>query len=330
MAKAREKAEEHGITAMTVEEILADPEIDIILNLTIPKVHAEIALRAIAAGKHVYNEKPLAIAREDAQHLLAAAAAKGLRVGCAPDTVLGGGHQTCRKLIADGWIGTPVAATAFMVCGGPEGWHPNPGFFYQAGGGPMFDMGPYYLTSLLSFLGTVRRVTGSAQISSPERIACSKDIFGTRIPVEIPTHIAGVLDFAAGVVATVIMSFDAPGGGNLPFIEIYGTQGTLSVPDPNYFGGTPRIRRSGQSEWMDIPLTHNYTDNNRGLGIADMATAIISGRPHRANGEMAYHVLDIMHAVHDSSRDGKHVDMTSSITRPAPMVMDMLVGILDD
>ncbi len=329
MAKATAKAEEFGITAMTVDELLADPSIDIVLNLTIPMVHAEIALRAIAAGKHVYNEKPLAIAREDAQQILAAAAAKGVRVGGAPDTVLGGAHQTCRKVIADGWIGTPIAVTGFMLGGGPERWHPNPGFFYEVGGGPMFDMGPYYLTSMVSFLGSVRRVTGSAQISSPERIATAQNNFGTHIPVKTPTHIAGVLDFAAGGVGTIIMSFDAPGGGNLPCMEIYGTEGTLSIPDPNFFGGVPRIRRRGEREFSDIPLIYNYTDNERGLGVADMATAIITGRDHRANGEMAYHVLDIMHAIHEASYTGMHVNMASSVTRPADMERDLPVGILD-
>ncbi|MEI7832822.1 MAG: Gfo/Idh/MocA family oxidoreductase [bacterium] len=329
MTKASAKAEEFGITAMTVDKLLADPTIDIILNLTIPRVHAEIALRAITAGKHVYNEKPLAIAREDAQQVLAAAAAKGVRVGCAPDTVLGGAHQTCRKVIADGWIGTPVAVAGFMLRGGPERWHPNPDFFYEVGGGPLFDMGPYYLTAMISFLGSVRRVTGSAQISRPERIATAPSNFGARIPVHTPTHIASVLDFAAGGVGTIIMSFDTPGGGSLPFMEIYGTEGTLTIPDPNFFGGVPRIRRIGENEFSDIPLIYNYTDNERGLGVADMATAIITGRAHRANGEIAYHVLDIMHAIHDSSHTGKHVDMTSSVTRPSAMEIDLPVGVLD-
>ncbi|HEX2951495.1 MAG TPA: Gfo/Idh/MocA family oxidoreductase [Armatimonadota bacterium] len=328
--RAQAKAAEFGIPrACSVDEILADPNIEIIINLTIPKAHADVALAAINAGKCVHNEKPLAITREDGQRLLAAADAKGVLVGAAPDTFLGGGIQTCRKLIDDGWIGRPVAATAFMTCHGHESWHPDPEFYYKVGGGPMFDMGPYYLTALVNLIGPVRRVTGSAQISFPERTITSQPKYGTAIHVDVPTHVAGVMDFACGAVGTIITSFDI-WSAQLPRIEIYGTEGTLSVPDPNTFGGPVYVRRAGASEWSEVPLTHGYTENFRSVGVADMAYALRSGRQHRASGALAYHVLDIMHAFHDASREGKHIDLTSGIEQPAPLPLGLRDGILDE
>lgn len=330
MERAKTKAEEFNIPkACTVEELLADPEIQIVVNLTIPKAHAEVCLAALEAGKSVYVEKPLAITREDGLKVLETARAKGLLVGCAPETFMGGGIQTCRKLIDDGWIGEPVAATAFMMCHGHESWHPDPEFYYKVGGGPMFDMGPYYLTALVNLIGPVRRVTGSARITFPERTITSAPKYGTKITVDTPTHVAGVMDFENGAVGTIITSFDV-WGAQLPRIEIYGTTGSLSVPDPNTFGGPVYIKRQGASQWSEVPLTHGYTENSRGIGVADMAYALLSGRSHRANGEMAYHVLDIMHAFHDASRDGKHCELKSTCTRPAPLPMDIAVGALDE
>ncbi|MFO7171052.1 MAG: Gfo/Idh/MocA family oxidoreductase [Chloroflexota bacterium] len=323
MDRAHARAAEYGVPkACSVEELLADPEIEIVVNLTVPGAHGLVGLAALEAGKSVYNEKPLAVTREEARKMLDLAAAKGLRVGCAPDTFLGGGLQTCRKLIDDGWIGEPVAATAFMMGRGPESWHPNPTFFYQPGAGPMFDMGPYYLTALVSMLGPVRRVTGSARISFPERTITNQWNYGDKITVNTPTHVAGILDFAAGPVGTIITSFDV-WGANVPWIEIYGSEGTLSLPDPNTFGGPVRVRRMGASEWSEIPLTHGFTKNSRGLGVADMATAIRTGRPHRASGELAYHVLDLMHAFHDASEAGQHVELGSSCVRPAPLPLGL-------
>jgi predicted dehydrogenase len=323
MERARARAAEYGVPrACTVDELLADPTIDLVINLTIPAAHAEVALRVVEAGKSVYNEKPLATTRADGQALLAAAAARGVRVGCAPDTFLGGGLQTCRKLIDDGWIGRPVAATAFMMSHGPESWHPNPYFFYQPGAGPMFDMGPYYLTSLIHLIGPVRRVTGSAQITFAERTVTNQYNYGDTIPVNTATHVVGVLDFVGGAVGTIITTFDVWSSG-LPRIEIYGTAGSLSVPDPNTFDGPVRIRRVGAQVWSDVALSHGFTKNSRGLGVADMASAIRSGRPHRANGEMAYHVLDLMHAVHDASQEGRHIEVASTCARPAPLPLGL-------
>lgn len=325
LAKAREK--EFGVKAVPAPALLDDPGIQIVINLTPPKAHFEVNLAAIQAGKHVHTEKPLALTRDEGLRTLAAAKEKGVRVGAAPDTFLGGGLQTCRKLIDDGWIGAPVAATAFMTGHGPEGWHPNPHFFYQRGGGPMFDMGPYYLTALVMLLGPATRVTGSARISFPERIATSEARRGERIPVEVPTHVAGVIDFASGAVGTLVTSFDV-WGANLPRIEIYGSEGSLSVPDPNTHGGPVRVLRAESREWVEVPLTHS-DKVARGIGPADMAYAITSGRPHRCSGEMAYHVLDLMHAFHDASESGRHVEIKSTCERPAPLPLGLLPGTLD-
>ncbi|MBC6937622.1 MAG: gfo/Idh/MocA family oxidoreductase [Chloroflexi bacterium] len=328
LSRARARAEEFYIPkACTPEELLADPEIQLIVNLTVPKAHVETNLAAIEAGKSVHAEKPFALKREDGQRILAAAEARGVRVGCAPDTFLGGGLQTCRKLIDEGWIGQPVAAAAFMAGHGPEAWHPNPDFFYQFGGGPLFDMGPYYITALVSLLGAVRRVTASARISFPERIATSQALFGRRIGVEVPTHVAGVLDFESGVVATMVMSFDV-WAHNLPRIEIYGSEGSLSVPDPNTFGGPVQVRRAGAETWSDIPLTHS-AEVGRGIGAADMAYGLVYGRPHRASGQLANHVLDVMVSLYDASESGAHVMVQSRVERPAPLPLGLLPGTLD-
>jgi len=317
--RARARAEEFGIPrAMSVEHLLADAEVELVLNLTIPRAHAEVALAAIESGKSVYNEKPLAVTRADGRRMLDRAAEKGVRVGCAPDTFLGGGLQTCRQLIDEGAIGEPVAAVAFFLNHGHESWHPDPDFYFQPGAGPLFDMGPYYLTALTSLVGPIRRVTSSAQITFPERTITSQPKNGTKIQVNTPTHVAGVLDFANGAVGTLITSFDV-WPTDLPRIEIYGTTGNLSVPDPNTFGGPVRLRRAGEKEWSEVPLSHGFVTNSRGIGLADLAHAIRSGRPHRASGELSYHVLDVMESLLEASAAGRHVDIVSTCDRPAPL-----------
>ncbi len=327
--RAKEAAEKYSIPkACSVEELLADPDVKITVNLTIPKAHTEVALKSLQAGKHTHGEKPLTLTREEAQELLALAEEKSLRVGAAPDTFMGAGLQTCRKLLDEGAIGRPVAATAFLACHGHESWHPAPEFYYKPGGGPMFDMGPYYLTALVSLLGPVRRVSGSTQISFPQRTITSEPLNGTIIDVAVPTHVAGVLDFACGTVASVITSFDI-WGHNLPCIEIYGTEGTLCVPDPNCFGGAVRVRRAEDGEWKEVPLSHAHEENSRGIGVADMAAAITSGRAHRASGELAYHVLDIMQAFHDASDQDRAILLQSSCERPAPLQADLPTGKID-
>ena len=304
--KAKKAAEDYNVTAFkTLDEMLKSADVDILLNLTPPKQHYEIALAAVKAGKHIYNEKPICIKRKEAANLLKTAAKKGVRVGSAPDTFLGAGIQTCKKIIDDGKIGKPVAAAAFMMNHGPESWHPSPHFFYKDGGGPMFDVGPYYLTALVSLLGRIARVSGSAKISMPERKITNKNNYGEIIKVEVPTHIAGTLDFANGAVGVLITSFDVY-AHSLPHIEIYGTEGTLKVPDPNTFGGPVLVRRLNEKDWTTVPLINEFADNCRGLGITEMAEAIEENRPHSANGELAFHVLDIMQGIHDASASGKY------------------------
>lgn len=317
MERARARAEAFGVPkVLTPEQLLADPDIEIVVNLTVPKAHMAVSLAAIEAGKHVYAEKPLATNRADGLKIIEAAKARGVRVGSAPDTFLGGGHQTCRKLIDDGWIGEPIGATAFMLCHGHESWHPNPEFYYEIGGGPMLDMGPYYLTALVNLIGPIDRVTGSTRVTFPTRTITSQPKYGKVVQVETPTHIAGVFDFANGAVGTIVTSFDV-WHSTLPCIEVYGTEGSMLVPDPNGFGGEVKVRRRGADEWKTIPHSHGFLGQGRGLGVADMAAGIELGYPHRANGDLAYHVLEAMTAFQEASETGRHYKMTSSCEKPA-------------
>jgi predicted dehydrogenase len=315
MARAEAKAAEHGIKALSVSEMLADPTIDMVVNLTIPSAHFAVAMSAIEAGKHIYNEKPLALTREEGQAMLDAAKQKNVRIGSAPDTFFCGPLQTCRKLIDDGIIGRPVAATAFMMGHGPEAWHPDPEFFYKFGAGPLFDMGPYYLTTLVHLLGGVEGVTAATRISFPERVIGSQPKAGQMIKVDVPTHTVGLLHFANGALGTIITSFDV-WASEVPRIEIYGSEGTLSVPDPNMFNGTVRVFRHDQPGWQEVALTHGYTDNLRSIGAADMAVAIRDNRAHRASGALAFHVLDIMQTIYESAEQGRYLPLTSKVERP--------------
>jgi len=327
--RTRAKADEFNVPrACSVDELLADPDIEIVVNLTTPDAHAEVGLAALEAGKCVHNEKPLAVTRQDGLRLVDAARAGGLRLGCAPDTFLGAGIQTCRELIDAGAIGEPVAATAFMTCHGHESWHPAPEFYYRPGGGPMFDMGPYYLTALVALIGPIRRVTGFDRITFPERTMTSEARAGETVAVEVPTHVAGVLDFANGAIGTIITSFDV-WAAHLPRIEIHGSDGSLSVPDPNGFGGPVSLWRTDEPEWREVPITRPYAEQSRGIGVADIACALRSGRPHRANGDLAYHVLDVMHAVHDASQSGRHIEMESTCDRPQPLPPGLVEGSID-
>lgn len=322
LERAQARAEQFGISkAYSPEELLADGEIEMVINLTIPTAHAPICLQALEAGKHVFVEKPLAVTREDGKKILELAKSKGLYVGSAPDTFLGGGLQTCRKLIDDGWIGEPIAASAFMMGSGPESFHPNPDFFYVEGGGPMFDMGPYYLTALINLIGPIKRVTGSARATYPERTIKAGPRAGEKVPVEIPTHISGVFEFENGAIGSITTSFDV-WGSQLPRIEIYGTTGTLIVPDPNTFGGPIYVKRQGEAQWTEIPLTHSFRENSRGIGAADMANAIRTGRSNRASGALAFHVLDVMHAFIDAAEKGQHIEITSGCNRPEALPMN--------
>jgi predicted dehydrogenase len=328
-AAAEAKAKEHGCTAVSIDALLADPEISIVINLTIPKAHAETDLKILNAGKHAFSEKPFASTRAEGQAVVALAKAKGLRVGCAPDTVMGAGVQTCRKLIDDGEIGTPLAFQANMICGGHETWHPSPEFYYEKGGGPMFDMGPYYLHALITLLGPVKRVQGLTRVSFPTRTITSQPKHGKVIPVEIPTHIVGVLEFHNGVIGQLTTSFDVKHGANAPCIEIFGTEGSLSVPDPNGTGGPVKLKTHKYNDWVEIRHTHPYREGSRGVGVADMALAIAKNRPHRANDQIAMHALDVMQAIHEASDTGLQVVLTSTCERPEPMRSDLPDWVLE-
>ena len=325
---AETTAEEHGIQAVTIDELLTDPDIAIVINLTTPQAHAAVNMQALQAGKHVYCEKPYAVTREDGADVLAFAAEHGLLTGCAPDTFLGGGLQTCRKLIDDGEIGKPIAGTAFLCSHGPEGWHPNPGFYYLKGGGPLFDMGPYYLTALVHLLGPIKRVAAICGKGFEERTATSEVANGQILPVEVNTHAAGTLEFHSGTLLTIVMSFDVWQHSSHP-IEIHGTNGSLRVPDPNCFDGPVSLFQPGMDEWKTMPMTHGYTGNMRSIGVADLAYAILGGRPNRCGGEMAYHVLDVMHAFDESSESGNHVEIQSGCTQPAALPIGLPQGQLD-
>lgn len=293
-------------------------EVEAVLNLTVPSAHAEVSLAALRAGKHVYSEKPLAIRRRDAREILGLAKDKRLRVGCAPDTFLGAGIQTCRKLLDEGAIGKPLAACAFMMSRGVESWHPNPDFFYKKGGGPLFDMGPYYLTAMVALLGPVCRVTGMASTGIAERLITSLPRAGQKVVVETPTHVAACLEFVSGVLATLVTSFEVS-AHQCPRLEIYGEEGTLEVPDPNTFGGPVRLWQRREGCWKEAPLEFPYRTESRGLGLAEMALAIEEEREHRASGTLAFHILDIMHSILDAAEDGRHIELRSSAHRPAPM-----------
>lgn len=332
VARAQTRAQEFGVRkACTVQELLADPDIELVVNLTTPQSHAEIALAAISAGEHIYNEKPLAVTVAEGREIVSQAQAQNVRVGCAPGTFLGGGLQTCRKLIDDGAIGRPLVATAFMMGRGHEGWHPDPEFYYKIGGGPMMDMGPYYLTALRSLLGGFRRVSGSAAIAIPERVIGSEPKRGQTIHVETPDHVAGTIDFANGVVGTIVTSF-AVMYAQYPPIQIFGTEGALSVPDPNSLGGPVRIRTSADQDWREVPLLFGHADTRTkwGIGVAEMAHAIRAERPHRATGQGALEVLEAMHGFLDSAQDGRARELSGSTERPLPLPMGLDEDSLDD
>ena len=298
--------------------VLADPAVEIILNLTVPNAHVDVGLKAIAAGKHVHSEKPLGVAVAEARRLIEAAAAKGLRLGSRARHLSRRRPSDRAPRVDEGLIGRPIGGAAFFMCPGHERWHPNPGFYYLAGGGPMLDMGPYYVTDLVNLLGPVASVSGVATRTRSERVVTSQPLAGARIPVEVATHVTGTLMFVSGAAVTMTMSFDVARHRHGP-IELYGEAGSLIVPDPNYFGGKVEFATAAE-DWREIPTEGPYADGNyRILGLADMAQAIRSGRPHRASGELAFHVLEVMEAFQTSSDAGKAVAISSRPERPAPL-----------
>jgi predicted dehydrogenase len=314
-ARAAVVAAEQGVVSRSVDDLITSDDIDVVLNLTIPAAHAAIALRALEAGKHVYGEKPLALTPDEARPVLKLARERGLRVGSAPDTVLGTGVQTARQVLDQGTIGTPVAASAFWTSAGHELWHPNPQFYYVPGGGPLFDMGPYYLSTLVSLLGPVVRVSGAAGRSARERSVATGPLAGKSISVEVDTHVTALLEHESGVASTLLLSFDV-WSARLPRIEIYGTEGTIAVPDPNRFSDPVEVWTSAEREWREVPTSAGYEEAGRGYGLADMARAIETGRPHRASAELAFHVLEIMDAVLETAREHTVKVLDSTVERP--------------
>ena len=350
LEKARRKATEHGIprACATGNEVIEDPEIDIVLNLTTPAAHAEYNIAALNAGKHVYSEKPLAATLEEARNTIDLADKKNLCVGCAPDTFLGSRLQTCREIIDSGTIGEVTAASAFVVSQGHEWHHPNPDFFYQPGAGPLLDIGPYYITALLSLMGPVARCCAMSKRTFNERVIHSEPRRGQTVPVEVDTHITGSLEFENGAIGTIITSFDV-WDSELPRIEIYGTRGTLCIKDvdplsgPNLFGGplllmtesnyrwTSQPRPEPLSDWITVPIERPFDEtshqkNSRGIGLVDMAYALREGRDPRASGAMAFHSLETMYAVLNSARARRFVEVESTFTRPDPLPLGFPEG----
>jgi predicted dehydrogenase len=342
--KAHAKAAQYSIPrACTVDELLQAPEVDTVLNLTSPQAHAALSRAALLNGKHVYTEKPLALSLSDGAELLEIARTRGLRIGSAPETFLGARLQACRRAIDAGLIGEPVGASAFVVSHGHEWHHPDPEFFYKRGAGPVLDMGPYYITALVSLLGPVRRVSGFARTTFSERTVETEPRRGARIAVEVATHVAGTLEFASAAVGTMIASFDV-WDSELPRMEIYGTEGTLCLPDPdplegpNIFGGTVLVRNrarsrwrgtprpNGLDDWDELPVGTSFAENSRGLGLAEMAMAIDAGRPHRANGALAYHVLEVALALLEASETRTSREIASTCERPASLPEGFSLG----
>jgi predicted dehydrogenase len=324
--RARTLAREHGIPRWCgVDELLGDPGIDLVVNLTPPKAHHAVTMAILKSGKHAYSEKPLAATIEQGRELVQTARANGLALGCAPDTFLGAGLQTCRELIDGGAIGTPVAASAFQMRSPPEAEARFVPFAYEAGGGPLFDMGPYYLTALVSLLGPIRRVTGIGQVSWADRIASRPPRAGMRLAVEMPTYATGVMEFQGGAVGTLITTYDV-WASNLPHLEIYGTTGTLLAPDPNCFGGPVAIRGRGETGWRQVVPSRAYGEDSRGLGVADLAHALQHRRHHRANDDLAFHVLEALHGILESSKTGHTWALASTCERPSPLPSDLGEG----
>ncbi|MCY4130599.1 MAG: Gfo/Idh/MocA family oxidoreductase [Gammaproteobacteria bacterium] len=324
---SKRTAETYGLEALTTDGLLARDDIEVVLNLTIPSAHGEVNLAALESGKHAFCEKPFGLDVDEGKKVLQCAHDSNLRLGCAPDTFLGGGHQTVRNLVDDGAIGYPLSGTAFMMSHGVETWHPAPEFYYKPGGGPLFDMGPYYITALVNALGPVKRVTAITSRGFEQRTITSKPKHGEIIDVEVDTHTSGVLEFCGGAVVTVVMSFDVWRHSNR-FIEIHGTERSLTCPDPNGFGGRVAMNGPGR-EWEEQALTHANIENSRSIGLADMCTGIRTGRAHRASGELAFHVLEVMDAFGRSSETRQHVELKSKPDRPAALPVGLADSVLD-
>jgi predicted dehydrogenase len=317
---AEARAREYGIPDWGApDKALNHPDVEIIVNLTIPAAHVEVATAAVNAGKHVWTEKPFSLDRESGLGLLKTAHAAGIRLGTAPDTFLGAGLQTALRVIQRGDIGTPLTAMTTFQTPGPESWHPNPAFLFQYGAGPLFDMGPYYLTTLIQAFGSIRKVAAVGSKAKEVRVIGSGPKAGEEFSVDVPTHVSAMAQFESGASSHSVFSFESP-RARMGFVEITGTEATISLPDPNYFTGDIRLWRAGDEDWTTIPATGPA--NGRGMGVLDMARSLRAGIPHRATGDLAYHVLDTMVSISESIDTGTFVDVESTAPASEPLPED--------
>jgi predicted dehydrogenase len=329
-ARATDLAERHGVPeTCTIDELLAHPDVDLIVNLTPATAHEAVTRSILESGKAAFSEKPLGADLAEAQGLVDLADSTGLRLGCAPDTFLGAGLQTAAAAIEAGAIGTPLAATAFVLGAGPELWHPNPGIFYERGAGPLFDMGPYYVTALVQLLGPAARVAAMARDDGAQRLIHAGPRQGEQFDVDVPTHVAATIELASGVIATLVASFDVAATRHRN-IEVHGTEGTLSVPDPNTFDGPVTVRRLGDQEWLPVDLRAATIPQQRGIGLAEMAWATGAGRPHRASGELALHAVDVMAGAVTAAQERRTIDLTSTCTKPPLLAEGLPPKTFDD
>lgn len=319
-SQARGLAEEHDLDVAPVDELIGDPSIDIVLNLTPPAAHADVIRACLVAGKHVYTEKPLATDTTDAAELLAEAGRLGLRVGCAPDTFLGSPYQAGRALLDGGSIGEPLSVSAAMLVGGQEVWHPNPDIFFADGAGPLLDMGPYYLTAIVSLLGPVARVAGFASIRTRERTIEIGPRAGKRFAVATPSHTTATMELESGVTANLVASFET-NGQYVCDLEIHGTEGVIAFPDPNGFDGPLRMRR-GREGWQDVPFAARGARDARGIGLHELVEAIAADRPERASGSLGLHVVDVARGILAAAAERRIVEIDSRADQPAAMPVE--------
>lgn len=335
---AQLRAKEYGVKAQTIDELLANDELDVIVNLTIPDAHFSVSKAILEAGKHVYSEKPLVLSLEEGEELRRIGKEKGLAIGCAPDTFLGGAHQLARKYIDEGGVGRITSGTCHVMSAGMEMWHPNPGFFFLKGGGPILDLGPYYVANLINLIGPVKRVAALTSMANPTRTITSRPLAGQTIPVETPTNIHALLEFVSGATITMSASWDVWSHRHAN-MELYGTEGSLYVPDPNFFGGL--VEASGRDkdikplpEW-DHPFSKANQEhpngaraNYRAAGLADMAMALIEKRDPRCSLDRSLHGIDVLTSILKSGEEGRFIDMTTTCTQPEPLGIDEALALL--
>jgi predicted dehydrogenase len=310
----------------TNEELLALSELELVIVLTNPDRHFAVAEASLKAGKHTYIEKPLSLTTEDGKKLVTLAKEKGLMLSGAPDTILGAGIQTVRKLIDDGWIGEPIAAISHILTAGPESWHPNPAFLYHKGAGPLYDVAPYYVAGLGYLFGPVSSVMCSGKKTYDRRSVTSQPFYGTVIDVEVPTFLAGILTMKNGVICTIHHSFDVLHTMLGNSIEIYGTRGVLVAPTPCDFSGKILYRGSGDTGWSTIPMVFPYRSDNRGIGAAEMAEALLQKRPPRLGADFVYHTLDVLEQLDNSLQKQEARKIESGFEKTLPMSMEALWG----